>query len=110
MYLVHLYLFYFLLWRIFNVFFRDYIDVLCKGLNEQLMDAGIVSISQLAKTWDLPTEILNNLVLVEVGSKVDAIRDGDALYTRSYLSAQRNIIRAMLYGLTKFVIMFYFKY
>ncbi|VDK70142.1 unnamed protein product [Litomosoides sigmodontis] len=80
---------------------RDYIDSLCKSLNEQLMDAGIVCISQLAKTWDLPTEILNNLVLVEVGSKVDAIRDGDALYTRSYLSAQRNIIRAMLCGLTK---------
>uniref|UniRef100_A0A1I7VDW5 E3 UFM1-protein ligase 1 homolog n=1 Tax=Loa loa TaxID=7209 RepID=A0A1I7VDW5_LOALO len=80
---------------------QDYIAVLCKGLNERLMDVGIVSISQLAKTWDLPTEILNSLVLVEVGSKVDAIRDGDALYTRSYLCAQRNIIRAMLCGLTK---------
>ncbi|CAG9540221.1 unnamed protein product, partial [Cercopithifilaria johnstoni] len=79
----------------------DYIDVLCKDLNEQLMDVGIVSISQLAKTWNLPTEILNNLILAEVGSKVDAIRDGGALYTRSYLSAQRNTIRAMLCGLTK---------
>lgn len=81
--------------------------MLCKGLNEQLMDVGTVSISQLAKIWDLPTEILNSLVLVEVGSKVDAIRDGDALYTRSYLSAQRNIIRAMLCGLTKYVVIFY---
>ncbi|VDK61992.1 unnamed protein product [Onchocerca ochengi] len=80
---------------------QDYINVLCRDLNERLIDDGIVSISQLAKTWDLPTEILNSLVLVEVGSKVDAIRDGDALYTRSYLSAQRNIIRAMLCGLTK---------
>ncbi|EJW80325.1 hypothetical protein WUBG_08767, partial [Wuchereria bancrofti] len=80
---------------------QGYIDVLCKSLNERLMDDGIVSISQLAKTWDLPAEILNSLVLVEVGSKVDAIRDGDALYTRSYLSAQRNILRAMLCGLTK---------
>ncbi|KAK6108158.1 hypothetical protein QQG55_31030 [Brugia pahangi] len=78
-----------------------YIDVLCKSLNERLMDDGIVSVSQLAKTWDLPAEIVNSLVLVEVGSKVDAIRDGDALYTRSYLSAQRNILRAMLCGLTK---------
>uniref|UniRef100_A0A0R3RQ74 E3 UFM1-protein ligase 1 homolog n=1 Tax=Elaeophora elaphi TaxID=1147741 RepID=A0A0R3RQ74_9BILA len=80
---------------------QDYVDVLCKGLNERLMDVGIVSISQLTKIWDLPTEILNNLVLIEVGSKIDAIRDGDALYTRSYLSVQRNIIRAMLCGLTK---------
>ncbi|VIO98267.1 Uncharacterized protein BM_BM2026 [Brugia malayi] len=80
---------------------QGYIDVLCKSLNERLMDDGIVSISQLAKTWDLPAEIVNSLVLVEVGSKVDAIRDGDALYTRSYLSAQRNILRAMLCGLTK---------
>ncbi|KAL3985346.1 hypothetical protein ACH3XW_38255 [Acanthocheilonema viteae] len=80
---------------------QDYIDVLCKAVNEQLVDAGIVSVSQLVKTWDLATEILNSLVLVEVGSKIDAIRDGDALYTRSYLSAQRNIIRAMLCGLTK---------
>ncbi|MCP9264838.1 E3 ufm1-protein ligase 1-like protein [Dirofilaria immitis] len=79
----------------------DYIDVLCKDLNERLMDNGIVSISQLMKIWNLPTEMLNSLVLVEVGSKVGAIRDGDALYTRSYLSAQRNIIRAMLCGLTK---------
>ncbi|KAM3717296.1 E3 UFM1-protein ligase [Dirofilaria immitis] len=84
-----------------ELFFRDYIDVLCKDLNERLMDNGIVSISQLMKIWNLPTEMLNSLVLVEVGSKVGAIRDGDALYTRSYLSAQRNIIRAMLCGLTK---------
>lgn len=88
--------------------FRDYIDLLCKSLNERITDVGILSISQLTKAWDLPTELVNSLVLVEVGSKVDAIRDGDTLYTGSYLSAERNNIRAMLCGLTKFVV-FYFE-
>uniref|UniRef100_A0A915PJ19 Conserved oligomeric Golgi complex subunit 2 n=1 Tax=Setaria digitata TaxID=48799 RepID=A0A915PJ19_9BILA len=80
---------------------RDYIDILCKELNEQLMDFGVVFISQLTKIWDLPTEVLTDLVLVELGSKIDAVRDGDALYTPSYLSGQQNIIKAMLCGLTK---------
>lgn len=84
--------------------FRDYVDKLCNELNERLMDAGMISVSQIAKTWDLPNEILSGLVLVGVGSKIDALRDGDVLYTRTYLSSQRNIIRALLCGLTKYVV------
>ncbi|VDM44104.1 unnamed protein product [Toxocara canis] len=80
---------------------RDYVDLLCKELNERLSETGVLSISQLAKSWDLPSEILNGLVLIEIGNKVDAMRDGDAIYTRAYLSAQSRLLRAMLIALTK---------
>ncbi|VDN28743.1 unnamed protein product, partial [Gongylonema pulchrum] len=79
---------------------KDYIDILCKELNERLSDVGVISVAQLAKMWDLPNEILDGVILVAVGSKINALRDRDVLCTRAYLSSQRNIIRASHFELT----------
>ncbi|VDK21112.1 unnamed protein product [Anisakis simplex] len=80
---------------------RDYIDSLCKELNERLAETGALSVSQLAKNWDLPSEILYTLVLTEIGNKIDAMREGDTIYTRAYVHSQLNYIRAILNSLTK---------
>uniref|UniRef100_A0A915BQR0 E3 UFM1-protein ligase 1 homolog n=2 Tax=Parascaris univalens TaxID=6257 RepID=A0A915BQR0_PARUN len=80
---------------------RDYVDSLCMELNERLSETGVLSASQLIKTWDLPSEIFYGLVLTEIGSKVEAMIDGDTIYTSPYLSAQRNLLRAILNALTK---------
>ncbi|VDN06125.1 unnamed protein product [Thelazia callipaeda] len=82
---------------------KDYVSALCNSLNERLLITGVVSISKLAKEWDLPTEMLNDLILHEIGSKVEATFEADALYTRSYLCGQRNVIKAMLCGVTKVI-------
>ena len=58
--------------------------------------------TQLAKNWDLPVEVLNTLVLTEVGTKINAIRDGDKIYTSGFLTAQKNLIRAILNAMTRY--------
>lgn len=78
-------------------------DSLCVELNERLSETGVLSASQLIKTWDLPSEIFYGLVLTEIGNKVEAMMDGDMIYTSAYLNAQRNLLKAILNSLTKFV-------
>lgn len=80
---------------------RDYVDSLCVELNERLSETGVLSASQLIKTWDLPSEIFYGLVLTEIGNKVEAMMDGDMIYTSAYLNAQRNLLKAILNSLTK---------
>lgn len=71
-------------------------------MNETLQSSGVLSISQIAKTWDLPSEILNNLVLKEISANIDAIQDGDKIYTKTYLKSQKNLLRAVLNSLTRY--------
>jgi deoxyhypusine synthase len=41
---------------------REYINNLCKRLNESLDGVGQLSMLQLAKNWDLPIDLLNHYV------------------------------------------------
>lgn len=75
-------------------------DNLCNDVNERLTENGVLSISQLVKAWGLTTEFLSDMVLVNVGTKINAVKDGDMLYTATYLTAQRNAVRAILSALT----------
>ncbi|VDD91971.1 unnamed protein product [Enterobius vermicularis] len=84
-----------------SVFNKDYVHSLYKKMNETLQSSGVLSISQIAKTWDLPSEILNNLVLKEISANIDAIQDGDKIYTKTYLKSQKNLLRAVLNSLTR---------
>lgn len=84
-------------------FFRCYIDHLCSEINEQLTEVGALSISYLVKNWNLPFDLLNDHIFAKVGCKINATRDFDILYTQNYLSAQKNLIRAVVNALTKFV-------
>ncbi|VDN54437.1 unnamed protein product [Dracunculus medinensis] len=82
-------------------FFRCYIDHLCSEINEQLTEVGALSISYLVKNWNLPFDLLNDHIFAKVGCKINATRDFDILYTQNYLSAQKNLIRAVVNALTK---------
>ncbi|KAI6206932.1 Component of oligomeric Golgi complex 2 [Aphelenchoides besseyi] len=80
---------------------RDYINGLCKRINERLQECGQISMYQLAKNWEVPTELLNHYVLTELGSRIDATRLEDQIYTRHFYRLQQNKLRAALVALTK---------
>ncbi|KAI6181110.1 Component of oligomeric Golgi complex 2 [Aphelenchoides besseyi] len=80
---------------------RDYINGLCKRINERLQECGQISMYQLAKNWEVPTELLNHYVLTELGNRIDATRLEDQIYTRHFYRLQQNKLRAALVALTK---------
>ncbi|KAH7721891.1 Protein C06G3.9 [Aphelenchoides avenae] len=80
---------------------REHIDNLCMRLNAQLDEVGQLSTLQLTKQWDLPTDILHNYLIPELGRKIHAVRHDDQLYTQRFLGVQRTKLRAVLLALTK---------
>uniref|UniRef100_A0A1I7S3A1 E3 UFM1-protein ligase 1 homolog n=1 Tax=Bursaphelenchus xylophilus TaxID=6326 RepID=A0A1I7S3A1_BURXY len=80
---------------------RDFINGLCKQLNEKLKETGQLSMLELSKTWDLPTDVFNHYVLPELGTKIDAKKVEDQLYTNSFLQIQTNKLRACLAAFSK---------
>ncbi|KAK0398625.1 hypothetical protein QR680_002681 [Steinernema hermaphroditum] len=80
---------------------RDYIRKLCMEVDAKLQEMGSLSLQHLTKTMHVPTEVLNNHILANVGSTIDAVQYGDILYTSTYLRCQRNALRAVLSALTR---------
>uniref|UniRef100_A0A0N5ABY3 E3 UFM1-protein ligase 1 homolog n=1 Tax=Syphacia muris TaxID=451379 RepID=A0A0N5ABY3_9BILA len=80
---------------------KKYVENISDEVNKKLSKLGVLSTSQLAKTWDLPTDVLNDLVLNEVGIKINAFRDDDKIYTIEYLEFQKNLLRAVVNSLTR---------
>nr|CAD2200340.1 unnamed protein product [Meloidogyne enterolobii] len=81
---------------------RDFINGLCAKLNEQLEELGTISMLQLTRQWELPTELLNQHILTELGTgRISAIRFEDYLCTNRYINTLKGKFRAMLIGLTK---------
>uniref|UniRef100_A0A1I7YS91 E3 UFM1-protein ligase 1 homolog n=2 Tax=Steinernema glaseri TaxID=37863 RepID=A0A1I7YS91_9BILA len=79
----------------------DYIRKLSLELDAKLKELGSISLQHLTKTMHIPTEVLNNHILPNIGSTIDAVQYGDMLYTSTYLRAQRNALRAVLSALTR---------
>ncbi|KAL7070925.1 hypothetical protein ACQ4LE_010149 [Meloidogyne hapla] len=81
---------------------RDFINGLCTKLNEQLEELGTISMLQLTRQWELPTELLNQHILTELGTgRLSAIRFEDYLCTTRYINTLKGKFRAILIGLTK---------
>ncbi|CAK5048386.1 unnamed protein product [Meloidogyne enterolobii] len=81
---------------------RDFINGLCAKLNEQLEELGTISMLQLTRQWELPTELLNQHILTELGTgRISAIRFEDYLCTNRYINTLKGKFRAILIGLTK---------
>uniref|UniRef100_A0A914LLR3 E3 UFM1-protein ligase 1 homolog n=1 Tax=Meloidogyne incognita TaxID=6306 RepID=A0A914LLR3_MELIC len=81
---------------------RDFINGLCAKLNEQLEELGTISMLQLTRQWELPTELLNQHILTELGTgRISAIRFEDYLCTTRYINTLKGKFRAILIRLTK---------
>jgi hypothetical protein len=83
---------------------RDFIDALCRRLNLRLSETGQLSVLQLVKQWDLPTELLHGHVLTEVGvgRRVHAVRFEDSLYTASFFDGLKRRLGAILVAITRY--------
>ncbi|KAL3090919.1 hypothetical protein niasHS_007294 [Heterodera schachtii] len=84
---------------------REFINDLCTRLNTRLTEFGQMSLFQLTKQWELPTELFNFHILPEIGShpsaRICAIRFEDILCTPRYINALRRKMSAVLVALTK---------
>uniref|UniRef100_A0AC34RDP2 E3 UFM1-protein ligase 1 homolog n=2 Tax=Panagrolaimus sp. JU765 TaxID=591449 RepID=A0AC34RDP2_9BILA len=79
----------------------EYIDDLCKKLNEMFADTGRLSILGLTQLWGVPIEFLNQYIFSEVGKKIHAQRDGDLLYTNEFVDAQYRKLQCALWAVTR---------
>uniref|UniRef100_A0A0K0DW23 E3 UFM1-protein ligase 1 homolog n=1 Tax=Strongyloides stercoralis TaxID=6248 RepID=A0A0K0DW23_STRER len=84
-----------------ELYTKSFMDNLCSLVSDKLDDIGTMSILLITKLFDLPTTIINTYVLNEIGNKIDAVRDGDQIYTKKYLLIQEMCIVAILGSLTK---------
>ncbi|KAK0419236.1 hypothetical protein QR680_014032 [Steinernema hermaphroditum] len=84
-----------------EVFSRRYIRELCAEVNSKLQELGSLSLQHLTKTMQIPTEVIHNHILPNVGSTIDANQSGDTLYASAYLRSQRNTLRAVLSAITR---------
>ncbi|KAF7635206.1 hypothetical protein Mgra_00005321 [Meloidogyne graminicola] len=81
---------------------RDFIINICTKLNEQLEELGTLSILQLIRQWELPTELLHQHILAELGTgRLSAIRFDDYLCTSRYINTLRGKMKAIFIVLTK---------
>uniref|UniRef100_A0A0K0G1S3 E3 UFM1-protein ligase 1 homolog n=1 Tax=Strongyloides venezuelensis TaxID=75913 RepID=A0A0K0G1S3_STRVS len=84
-----------------ELYTKTFMDNLCNEISDKLDDVGTMSILSITKLFDLPTAIINTYVLNEIGNKIAAVKDGDTIYTRRYLSAQKMYVAAILSSVTK---------
>ncbi len=69
-----------------------------------LQEDGHMTISQITKSYDLPSDLLQKEVYAALGGRIQGILDKDDksfIYTTGYVSKQRSILRGALSGLTK---------
>ena len=70
-------------------------------MNAFLAERGHISMQQLTRHWNLPTELLSGHLLPEVGRRIDAVRFEDQFYTRRRMDALRSRLTAILAAITK---------
>uniref|UniRef100_A0A0N4ZNS8 E3 UFM1-protein ligase 1 homolog n=1 Tax=Parastrongyloides trichosuri TaxID=131310 RepID=A0A0N4ZNS8_PARTI len=86
-----------------ELYTKDFMDNLCIEISNKLDEFGTMSVLTLTKMFDLPTTIINNYIINEIGGKINATRDGDQIYTRNYLIVQKVCIASIIGSLTKVI-------
>lgn len=80
-----------------------YIDSICEEINEALQLHGTVSINQLTKDYDLPSEFLQEEIFRRLGSIIEGFRDENdpkTILTPSFVVRNKAKIRGALSAIT----------
>lgn len=83
---------------------RDYFDNIYREIDEKLKETGRLTLSEVTKLYDLPTDNLVPAILSQLNKKIHASLDqidSSVLYTDSYVQLQKTMIRGALNALTK---------
>jgi len=81
-----------------------YLDGLCEDLNEKLIQDGMISLSELSKTSDLPGEFLQDQIERRIGKIIHGKQDADdpsLIYTETFVRRNTARIRGILSAITK---------
>lgn len=81
-----------------------FIDTLCEDLNEKLAQDGMISLSELSKTSDLPGEFLQDQIDKRMGKVIHGKQDRDdpnLIYTETFVRRNTARIRGILSAVTK---------
>ena len=81
----------------------SYLDDMADQLNEKLQVVGTLSISNLAKDFNLPSEFLSEQVILRLGKFIEGFQDEHdpkVILTSAYISRYRAKIRGVLTGIT----------
>jgi len=82
----------------------NYLDTLCEDLNEKLAQDGMISLSELSKTSDLPGEFLQEQVERRLGKVIHGKQDQDdpsLIFTETFVRRNTARIRGKLSAITK---------
>lgn len=84
---------------------EDYIQRVAMEINERLMQAGELSVTQLAEQYDLPAEFIQQRIIDRnLGKIIQGKRDSSdpkVLFTPSYIARCKAKVRGALIGLTQ---------
>lgn len=81
-----------------------YLDTLCEELNEKLSQDGLISISELSKTFDLPGDFLQEQLSRRLGKIIHGRQDDQdpsLIYTETFVRRNTARIRGILSAITK---------
>jgi hypothetical protein len=81
-----------------------YLDSLSEDLNEKLIQDGMISLSELSKTSDLPGEFLQDQIEKRIGKIIHGKQDQDdpsLIYTETFVRRNTARIRGILSAITK---------
>jgi hypothetical protein len=64
--------------------FREYVDTICASVNEKLQEDGCILLSDILRTYDLPTELLTSAIRSRLGELYCCFSHAILLYYRSF--------------------------
>jgi len=76
---------------------KNYLDRLSEEINDKLQEQGRVTVAELAKTYNLPGELIQETVETRLGRSIKAVKhenDRSVFYTESFVARHR----AKIYG------------
>ncbi|KFD71746.1 hypothetical protein M514_04304 [Trichuris suis] len=85
---------------------KEYLTRTFIAINESLQRKGKISISEITRQYDLPTDFLADAVVQQVGRHIEGFidtSDASVIYTHAYLNQQTAILRGALSGCTRMI-------
>ncbi|XP_038048122.1 E3 UFM1-protein ligase 1-like isoform X2 [Patiria miniata] len=83
---------------------RDYMDRLSEDINDQLQEAGQVTIAELTKSHDLPASFLSEMIEARLGTIVQGqmdVYDQGVFFTQAFIDRHTAQIRGAFSAITK---------
>ncbi|ESN98856.1 hypothetical protein HELRODRAFT_188930 [Helobdella robusta] len=82
---------------------KSYFDRLSEEINDKLQEQGLVTISELAKHFNFPGDVLKELISERLETIILGKKDlsGNELYTDSYIDRHRSLFAGMFNAITR---------